>query len=151
MKILLSVVRDYSAIWGQICQGTSIPSFPKFKKEGKKGKKGRKEEIKSKKEGGREREEGKTEKKELIYWLFLYQNDLVHVSPEVATSLSGFIFSSEIHLTLGSSKAETMSLFIHLASIPGRPIVCQALDWGLRTQRSIRPLLALREAIVQLE
>ena len=51
MKILLSVVRDYSAIWGQICQGTSIPSFPKFKKEGKKGKKGRKEEIKSKKEG----------------------------------------------------------------------------------------------------
>lgn len=24
------------------------------------------------------------EKKELIYWLFLYQNDLVHISPEVA-------------------------------------------------------------------
>ena len=53
MKILLSVVRDYSATWGQICQGTSIPSFPKFKKEGKKVKKGRKEEIESKKEGGK--------------------------------------------------------------------------------------------------
>lgn len=53
MKILLSVVRDYRATWGQICQGTSIPSFPKFKKEGKKGKKGRKEEIESKKEGGK--------------------------------------------------------------------------------------------------
>lgn len=37
--------------------------------------------------GGREREEGKMEKKELIYWLFLYQNDLVRISPEVATSL----------------------------------------------------------------
>lgn len=90
MKILLSVVGDYSATWGQICQGTSIPSFSKFKKEGKKGKKGRREEIEGKREGskgGREREEGKMEKKELIYWLFLYQNDLVLVSPEVATSL----------------------------------------------------------------
>ena len=134
-----------------------LPSllFQNLRKKERKGKKeGRKKSRVRKREGskgGREREEGKTEKKELIYWLFLYQNDLVHVSPEVATSLSGFIFSSEIHLTLGSSKAETMSLFIHLASIPGRPIVCQALDWGLRTQRSIRPLLALREAIVLLE
>ena len=115
--------------------------FQNLRKKERKGKKeGRKKSRVRQREGskgGREREEGKTEKKELIYWLFLYQNDLVHVSPEVATSLSGFIFSSEIHLTLGSSKAETMSLFIHLASIPGRSIVCQALDWGLRTQRSI--------------
>ena len=48
-----------------------------------------------------------------------------------------FIFSSDTHLTLGASKAETVSLFIHLASIPGRSTVCQALDWGLRKQRSI--------------
>lgn len=51
MKILLSVVGDYSATWGQICQGTSIPSFPKFKKEGKKEEK--KEGVESKKDGGK--------------------------------------------------------------------------------------------------
>lgn len=28
------------------------------------------------------------EKKELIYWLFLYQNDLVHISPEVEGHIS---------------------------------------------------------------
>ena len=70
MKILLSVVGDYSATWGQICQGTSISSFPKFKKEGNKRKKGRREEIERRKEGGkygREGKGGRKEKKELIY------------------------------------------------------------------------------------
>lgn len=64
--------------------------FQNLRKKERKGKKGRREEIEGKREGskgGREREEGKMEKKELIYWLFLYQNDLVLVSPEVATSL----------------------------------------------------------------
>ena len=63
MKILLSVVGDYSVTWGQICQGTSIPSFPKFKKEEMKGKK-RKEGRNREKERGREVREGRKGRKE---------------------------------------------------------------------------------------
>ena len=69
MRILLSVVGDYSKTWGQHCQSTSIPPFPRFKKEERrKGRKegregGREGGKKGKKERGKERREGRKERR----------------------------------------------------------------------------------------
>ena len=72
MRILLSVVGDYSKTWGQHCQSTSIPPFPRFKKEerrkGRKGGRegGREERRVRKREGRKEGRGGRKEGKERI-------------------------------------------------------------------------------------